>query len=115
MKVDERLRGKRGIVSDDVQIFSAPDDVEHDSLLRPIDEYNQCASSDERSWVCPHCTFLNAEWAPACKMCDARCEVYVCPVAGNVQDQDDDSNWPTLKEAADPSWAHCEVSSVGSS
>jgi len=76
----------------------------------------------EASWACGHCTFKNADARSTCEMCEAphaRASGFAQDgVSATLSTGDfrcEDLTWPSVEEAAAPSWTFCEVSSEASS
>jgi len=84
----------------------------------PFDTLNGSMPPDSDAWErdwweCPRCTFATNQGA-VCEICGAP-RAAAGLATSTPADLGDAAFWPSLEAAAEPSWAHCDASSIASS
>lgn len=74
----------------------------------------------DQTWACSACTFVNADVMPVCEVCgrgrhDPRLDCAYSVATADVPERGDRKAWPSLPQAAEPSWDVVDVSSTVSS
>jgi len=77
-------------------------------------ELEEALCGSDEVWSCAACTFMNRHMLPACEMCQTLRAAVPPKEPVDATQENFAEGWPSLQDAAD-SWAHCELSSVGSS